>query len=119
MKNILESSDIPVTSENISRIVSALQMSSSALNMSDDTKAYIVGNGLTPTIENIYHGQYSGSDAVDGSIYDTEVWEQISPQVERLIDATGLDKESAIADAKWLLQTIFLLRLMHLEQCLY
>lgn len=102
LKKILESSDIPVTSENISRIVSALQMSSSALNMSDDTKAYIVGNGLTPTIENIYHGQYSGSDAVDGSIYDTEVWEQISSQVERLIDATGLDKESTIADAKWL-----------------
>lgn len=102
LKKILESSDIPVTSENISRIVSAIQMSSSALNMSDDTKAYIVGNGLTPTIENIYHGQYSGSDAVDGSIYDTEVWEQISSQVERLIDATGLDKESTIADAKWL-----------------
>ena len=102
LKKILESSDIPVTSENISRIVSAIQMSSSALNMSDDTKAYIVGNGLTPTIENIYHGQYSGSDAVDGSIYDTEVWEQISSQVERLIDATGFDKESTIADAKWL-----------------
>ena len=59
LKKILESSDIPVTSENISRIVSAIQMSSSALDMSDDTKAYIVGNGLTPTIENIYHGQYS------------------------------------------------------------
>ncbi|MBU5479492.1 hypothetical protein KQI69_09785 [Eubacterium sp. MSJ-13] len=102
LKKILENSDIPVTSENISRIVSALQMSASALNMSDDTKAYIVGNSLTPTIENIYHGQYSGSDAFDGSIYDTEVWEQISPQVERLIVATGLDSDSAVADAKWL-----------------
>ena len=66
LKKILESSDIPVTSENISRIVSALQMSSSALNMSDDTKAYIVGNGLTPTIENIYHGQKTGREAEEG-----------------------------------------------------
>ena len=102
LKKILENSDIPATAENISRIVSALQMSSSALNMSDDTKAYIVGNSLTPTIENIYHGQYSGSDALDGSIYDTEVWEQLSPQVERMIDATGLEGERAVADAKWL-----------------
>ena len=102
LKKILENSGIPVTAENISKIVSALQMSSSALNMSDDTKAYIVGNSLTPTIENIYHGQYSGSDAFDGEVYDAEIWEQIEPQVERLIDATGLDKESAAADAKWL-----------------
>lgn len=102
LKKILENSGIPVTAENISKIVSALQMSSSALNMSDDTKAYIVGNSLTPTIENIYHGQYSGSDAFDGEVYDAEIWKQIEPQVERLIDATGLDKESAVADAKWL-----------------
>lgn len=102
LKKILEKSGIPVTEENISKIVSALQMSSSALNMSDDTKAYIVGNSLTPTIENIYHGQYSGSDAFDGEVYDAEIWKQIEPQVERLIDATGLDKESAAADAKWL-----------------
>ena len=102
LKKILENSGIPVTAENISKIVSALQMSSSALNMSDDTKAYIVGNSLTPTIENIYHGQYSGSDAFDGEVYDAEIWKQIEPQVERLIDAMGLDKESAVADAKWL-----------------
>lgn len=102
LKDILENSDIPVTAENISKIVSALQMSSSALNMSDDTKAYIVGNNLTPTIENIYHGQYSGSDALDGSIYDTEVWEQLSSQIEKLIDKTGLDKQNAVDDAKWL-----------------
>ena len=102
LKSILEKSDIPVTAENISRIVSALQMSGSAFNMSDDTKAYIVGNNLIPTIENIYHGQYSGSDAVDGSIYDMEVWEQVLPQVNRMIDATGLNYENSVADAKWL-----------------
>ncbi len=100
---LLRDADIPPTEENISKFIPAFQMSQTAGNMSDDVRAYIIGNGLPPTIENIYHGQYSGSDAFDGAVYDDEMWDVLSGQVNNIIDITGLDKQTATEDAKWLL----------------
>jgi len=87
---ILREADIPATLENISRVVSALQMSQTAWVLSDNAKSYIIGNGMTPTIENIYHGQYSGSDAYDLSVYDQELWGQLKGQIGDIIELAGL-----------------------------
>ena len=103
IEQVLRDADIPVTDENIVRVTEALKMSLAAGDMSDDAKAYIVGKGMTPTIENIYHGQYSGSDAFDGEIYDTEVWQELKQQIGGIIQAAGLEYESAEVNAKWLL----------------
>lgn len=100
---ILRDADIPATLENISKVVSALNMSQTARLMSDNAKSYIVSKGMSPTIENIYHGQYSGSDAYDLSVYDEEAWEQLKGQIFDIIDLAGLDKQTAQDDAKWLL----------------
>ncbi len=72
---VLREADIPPTLENISRVVSALQMSLVAGDMSDKAKSYIISKGMSPTIENIYHGQFSVSNAYDLSVYDKEIWE--------------------------------------------
>lgn len=100
---ILREADIPATLENISRVVSALQMSQTAWVLSDNAKSYIIGNGMTPTIENIYHGQYSGSDAYDLSVYDQELWGQLKGQIGDIIELAGLGMQTATDDAKWLL----------------
>lgn len=99
---ILRDADIPPTLENISKVVAALKMSQMAGVMSDDTRAYIIGKDMSPTIKNIYHGHYSGSDAFDGSVYDNEAWNAIKGQVKDIIELTGLDAQTAIEDAKWL-----------------
>ncbi len=100
---VLREADIPPTLENISRVVSALQMSMVAGDMSDKVKTYIISKGMPPTIENIYHGQYSGSDAYDLSVYDKEIWESLKGQIEDIIDIAGLGLQTATDDAKWLL----------------
>lgn len=100
---ILREADIPTTLENISRVVSALQMSQTAWVMSDNAKSYIISKGMSPTIENIYHGQYSGSDAYDMSVYDQELWGQLKGQIEDIIGLAGLGTQTATDDAKWLL----------------
>lgn len=100
---ILREADIPATLDNISRVVSALQMSQTAWVMSDNAKSYIISKGMSPTIENIYHGQYSGSDAYDMSVYDQELWGQLEGQIEDIIGLAGLGTQTATDDAKWLL----------------
>ncbi len=102
IRQALIEADIPVNAANISNVASALMMSKTASDISDDTKAYIIGSELSPTIENIYQGQYSGSDAVSGDIYDMETWQQLEPQVQDIIELTGLDKDMALSDAQWL-----------------
>lgn len=58
---------------------------------------------MSPTIKNIYHGQYSGSDAFDGEVYDSEAWDLLEGQIKDIINLTGLDYQTAAEDAKWLL----------------
>lgn len=98
----LENADIPATAANISSVITALNMSQLAGDMSDDAKAYIIGNDMAPTISNIYHGQYSGSDAENGMIIDEDTWNQILPQVESAVSASGVESGRAIEEAKWL-----------------
>ena len=100
---VLREADIPPTLENISRVVSALQMSLVAGDMSDKAKSYIISKGMSPTIENIYHGQFSVSNAYDLSVYDKEIWESLKGQIEDIIDIAGLNQQTASEDAKWLL----------------
>lgn len=98
----LENADIPATAANISSVITALNMSQLAGDMSDDAKAYIIGNDMAPTISNIYHGQYSGSDAENGMIIDEDTWNQVLPQVESAVSASGVEGDRAIEEAKWL-----------------
>ncbi len=103
VEQIMRDAGIPVTDENFERIVSALQMSRTAGVMSDDAKAYIIGGDMQPTIENIYHGQYSGVDAAAAADCDEQEWLSLKSQIEAVVEASGLDGKTALYDARWLL----------------
>lgn len=102
IRQALIDADIPATSANIVNVVTALKMSQTASDISDDAKVYIIGNDIAPTISNIYHGQYSGGDAEDGNVIDNDTWQQILPQVESAIEISGVDAEKGLDWAKWL-----------------
>ena len=58
---------------------------------------------MAPTIENLYHGQYSASGALDISVVDEEVWQQLQGQITGLLQENGISVDEAVlADAKWL-----------------
>ena len=71
--------------------------------LSQDAKAYLLENQMAPTIENLYHGQYSASGALTSSMADEEAWRQLQGQIAELLQAGGLPAdETTLEQAKWL-----------------
>ncbi len=103
IENALREADLPVTKANVARIASAVQMTTILPELSQDAEAYILENQMAPTIENLYHGQYSASGALDISVVDEEVWQQLQGQITGLLQENGISVDEAVlADAKWL-----------------
>ena len=100
--NILEDADIPVSDAGIAKVTSALQMAQDIQKLSDNARAYIIQNQLPPTIENLYHGQYSGSDGVSAEFADEETWQLLLPQVTDILKGNNIDAQTGISHAKWL-----------------
>ena len=103
IENALREADLPVTKANVARVASAVQMTTILPELSQDAEAYILENQMAPTIENLYHGQYSASGALDISVVDEEVWQQLQGQITGLLQENGISVDEAVlADAKWL-----------------
>ena len=103
IENALREADLPVTKANVARIASAVQMTTILPELSQDAEAYILENQMAPTIENLYHGQYSASGALDISVVDEEVWQQLQGQITGLLQENGISvDDTVLADAKWL-----------------
>lgn len=103
IENALREADLPVTKANVARVASAVQMTTILPELSQDAEAYILENQMAPTIENLYHGQYSASGAMDISVVDEEVWQQLQGQITGLLQENGISVDEAVlADAKWL-----------------
>ena len=112
--------DIPITESSFKSAKIAYEEVSDIKQLEDTAIKYLVQNGMEPSIENIYFASHStngqnisgrGFYAQDtGGYYaqkaDTYDWEQLSPQMDRIIDEAGLSssKETADDEAKWLVK---------------
>lgn len=95
--------DIPVTVEKVTEIGNTLSLAETVTPISDKAKCYIIKNELEPTIDNLYHGLYSGS--VIKSKVEDAAWEDISPQAKAVVQKAGLEATKDNMDkAKWLFQ---------------
>lgn len=101
IKNMLQEAGIPVTSDTFAKVVAALGMSQAALDITDQSKIYIMKQDLAPTIDNLYQGKYSAavSNAEAGSIENLEEYQQ---QIERILTECGRADETGRQNAKWL-----------------
>ena len=103
IENALREADLPATKANVAKVASAVQMTTILPELSQDARAYILEDQMVPTIENLYQGQYSASGALDSSIVDDEVWQQLQGQIAELLQAGGLPAdETTLEQAKWL-----------------
>lgn len=103
IENALREADLPITKSNVARVASAVQMAQIVPELSQDAKAYLLENQMAPTIENLYHGQYSASGALTSSMADEEAWQQLQGQIAELLQAGGLPAdETTLEQAKWL-----------------
>jgi hypothetical protein len=114
-----EEHDIPVTKENVEDVMNACKTATQLEDLSDGIKKYMVRNHMEPTLDNIYKAQYSATaDAGkqgrgyyqdDTGYYakkaETFNWQQLTPQMEKVIENAGLEvSDETMSDAKWLIE---------------
>jgi hypothetical protein len=101
IRQALQDAGIPVTDDIVGKVMTALHMSESALDITDQSKIYIVGQDLAPTIENLYQGKYSMSTppASGGLQQDFGEYQE---QIEKILAGCGKLDDTGIQNAKWL-----------------
>ncbi len=114
-----EEHDIPVTNENVEDVLKASATVAKLNPPSDSVIKYMVLNHMEPTVDNVYKAQYSagingdrqgrGYYQDDAGYYakkaDEYNWQQLQPQMEKVIENAGLEvSEESLADARWLLE---------------
>ncbi len=94
--------DLPATAANISDSSKALAQAASINGISGSAMAYLLNNGLEPSIHNVYIAEHSAQqDTVD--VTETE-YAELDAQIKQIIEEAGLTAdESSVADSKWLI----------------
>ncbi len=103
----LVDANMPVTQENVESLMSAMSMMGTVGQLSEGGKAYMIDNELAPTVENIYHSQYSTSMASatnsNGMTAGEGDFEAIENQVKGIIEQAGMKvTNDSMNQAKWL-----------------
>lgn len=103
IRQALEDADIPVTEENVSQVISALTMSRTALELTDQSKAYIVGHNLSPTIDHLYQGKFSvfGTGAPSAEEQNFADYEE---QIVQILKNSGYNTPEGMEAARWLFE---------------
>ncbi|MDE7285021.1 MAG: hypothetical protein K2N85_15775, partial [Lachnospiraceae bacterium] len=111
--------DIPVTEENARNAKEAYDKAKELQEMTEGSMKYMVENHMKPTIDNLYRADYSSTADGDrqGRGYYADAsgyyakkaeefnWQQLLPQMEKIIEEAGLDvEEDTLNDAKWLIE---------------
>lgn len=112
--------DIPVTEENVRDVMNAVDSASGLSEPNDGTVKYLVGQGMEPTIENLYVAQHSGSLNEEKQSYgyydqngsgyyakraEAYDWEALSGQMEKVISAAGLEADGqSMEQARFLVE---------------
>ncbi len=103
----LEKGFLPATEENITDVISTMEMAEDVearMPLTDEAKAYLIGNELEPTMGNLYLANHSTVNNGYRSGITEDQWEQIKPQVSEIIRKAGLEEtEKTREDAKWLI----------------
>ncbi len=106
----MQGADIAVNDESVAEVKSALEKSSELKPLSENTKNYMVANGIEPSIAGIYQAQASTSSSIsaDGvtigryanAISDAD-FEALRPGIEKIIASAGLEvNDKTLADAR-------------------
>lgn len=104
IRQVLEEAGIPASSENLAQVSAALFMSQSALEMTDQSKAYIVGQNLAPTIDYLYQGKYSVFGENSAGAQENQNFSDYQEQIEQILKNCGYDTEEGMEAAKWLFE---------------
>lgn len=105
LAELLIRADIPVTESKLRELAEAAERGLEAVGRLDGAAgAYLIGNQLEPTIQNLYRAAHSGSGRREQPLPDS-VWEELKPSAEAVVRQTGREPDAAaMEDARWLLE---------------
>ena len=100
----LKEANLPATTENINKIVKALNLAQAASKIDDKAVQYLISKEVEPTSENIYKACYSTTSQNVVKLPD-KTWSDLSGQVKQVIKEAGYEPdETNMEAAKWLLE---------------
>lgn len=104
----LKKQGLNITTDNISQIEEGLQMAEELGEITPEMSAYLLKNGLSVSIENVYKAQYSVTDYGNSynnmSINDRD-WEQLSVQITEKLENIGIPAdEKTMQDSRWMIE---------------
>lgn len=120
--NQMKEQNLPITEENLARVMEAVSMTESLEPVSSSTALYLLQNHLKPTIENIYIAEHSvGSIGTPGQMEDRYVMDgaggyyskvgsgatsaELEKQLANVISSAGLEvNEVTMEAAQWMMQ---------------
>lgn len=102
IRQALQDAGIPVTDDILGKVMTAFHMSQSALDITDQSRAYIVGQDLAATIENLYQGKYSTPANPAASAGLQQDFGAYQEQIEKILADCGRLDENGMENAKWL-----------------
>ena len=94
---------VNMNSEAIKNVMGAAASFTANRSLDDGTKEYLIKNKLQPTVGNIYIAGHAGvSNYSHASLKENE-WQEILPQVNKVIEKTGLPLDDRTQNmGKWL-----------------
>ena len=106
----MQGADIAVNDESVAEVKGTLEKSKELKLLSENTKNYMVANGIEPSIAGIYQAQAATSSSIsaDGvtigkcadAISDAD-FEALRPGIEKIIASAGLEvNDKTLADAR-------------------
>lgn len=111
----MQGADIAVNDESVAEVKGALEKSSELKPLSDNTKNYMVANGIEPSIAGIYQAQAATSSSIsaDGvtigrcaNVVSDADFEALRPGIEKIIASAGLEiNDKTLADARAFIDT--------------
>ncbi len=91
IKQRMIEANIPITEENVQKVLTAFHMYKSLPMPEDGTIYHLVSKALPPTIGNIYKAQHSNITTYDKVQLDEKAWKELIPQVKEVITAAGYE----------------------------
>ena len=104
----LQEQDVSINPKNVKAAVEAIELALGVLPIADDTVQYMLENKQAPTIDNLYmasHSKLMNGAGYKGSSMTEDQMNALMPQIENLVNKSGIENnESALADAKWMVE---------------
>ena len=106
----MQGADIAVNDESVAEVKGALEKSSELKPLSENTKNYMVANGIEPSIAGIYQAQAATSSSISAegvtigrsaNVVSDADFEALRPGIEKIIASAGLEvNDKTLADAR-------------------